>query len=195
MEDLDLMFFRTGKQYVDSAIYLMKAICRSGNQTGAIADSFEEAEKIMKRKVALSDLTLFLPALFDYYHGLELYIKGLIFMYNQSKTTTHEITTLIGKLKDTAVNEELVKLFEEVYAIKDGMISKFKKDNNITNQVAFYESLRYPIDNKFEKKYDYTALRHNGTDGIAEMKIIVKKLELISTNVFKEYKKMKSQNN
>ena len=187
MEDLDLLFLRTGKQYIDSAIYLMKVICRSGNQTGAIADSFEAAEKIMKRKVALSDLTLFLPALFDYYHGLELYIKGLLYMYNKNKTTTHETTALVAELKNTQTNKELIQLFEEVYAIKEGIISKFKKENNISNQIAFYESLRYPVDNRFQQIYDYTSLRYNGNDGIKEMRKIIKKLNLISSKVIEEY--------
>ena len=188
MEDLDLLFLRTGKQYIDSAIYLMKAICRSGNQTGAIADSLEEAEKIMKRKVALSDLTLFLPALFDYYHGLELYIKGIIYMYNKTHTTTHETTALVAELKNTQTNKELILLFEEVYAIKEGIISKFKKENNISNQIAIYESLRYPVDNKFQQIYDYTSLRYNGIDGIKEIRKIIKKLNLISSNVIEEYR-------
>lgn len=109
-------------------------------------------------------------------------------MYNKNKTTTHETTALVAELKNTQTNKELIQLFEEVYAIKEGIISKFKKENNISNQIAFYESLRYPVDNKFQQIYDYTSLRYNGIDGIKEMKKIIKKLNLISSKVIEEYR-------
>lgn len=190
MKNYDLLFFKTGQQYIKSAIYLMKAICRSGNQTGAIADTMEEAVKITNRKVELSDLTLLLPALFDYYHGFELYIKGLIYLYSKKIPHQHEINELIENLNKECDNKKLLSLINTLYDENEGMIRKYKEKNNISDQSRLYESLRYPID-KSGCKFNYDDLRYNGKDGIVELKKTIKRLKQLNKLIVSEYYKNK----
>lgn len=183
----DIVFLKVGQQYIKSSIYLMKAICRSGNQTGAIADTIEEAHKIMGKKVELSDLTLFQPALFDCYHGLELYIKGLLYLKNCTNISlSHEVNDLLNELRKYYNNTKLFNLIEETYTTQNNMVDKFKKENNIINQKEFYEALRYPL-SKGNKLYNYDKLRYNGREGIKEIKNITKKLKEIDKLVVLEY--------
>lgn len=184
-------YFNLGKQYVDSAIYLMNVICRNGNKTYGVAKTPELAEKIMVRKSALSDTTLFVPAIFDCYHGVELYIKGLIILINKDFSTTHNIDGLIKLIEKNYSDTEIINQLNEFYFNKITIIQKYKNDNSIITDKELYMSLRYPEDRKAQKTYDKSALEHNGNLGVDEMKEIIKILQNITELILKIYHEQK----
>lgn len=179
-------YFILADQYYQSSKLLLENIINSGNMTFGFGKSEKEAEENMQKNVLKSDSILFLPALFDCYQCMELFVKGLILIKNVNFENTHEIDILFNDLKELYNDKtEIYKVFKNFYHNELDIIKKFKKENKITTINEFYMSLRYP--NYQQKKYDYICLKYNGKDGINHVEKLIKMMESIREIVLKEY--------
>lgn len=181
-------YFIMADQYLETSKLLLETMINSGNSNFGIGKSKSEAESEMFKNTIKSDSTLFLPALFTCYQGMELFIKGLLSLNNIAFKNIHELSQMILELKNVyGANNEIYKEFNNFYKYQIEIVKKYNKTNNITTTKELYESLRYP-ENK-GKSYYYFDLKYNSDYGIKMFSELIKKINIIKNIVLKEFNK------
>lgn len=185
-------YFIMADQYLETSKLLLKTMINSGNSTIGFGLSEIEAETNMKNNSVKSDSTLFLPALFNCYQGVELFIKGLLYLNNNEFKNTHEISNMINGLKNVYGEKHNVYIsFYNFYKYQLKIIEKFKNSNNITTMKELYEALRYPENNDRNKSYCYIDLRYNGDYGIEMFSKLLEKIDKLKDVVLSEFNNFK----
>ncbi len=181
-------YFILADQYLETARLLLNVLINNGNSNCGIGSSEVEAEENMKNNVLNSDLTLFIPTIFNCYQGTELFIKGLLLLNDIEFIATHEVSELIIQIKQLYGEKSLIyKEINEFYKYQVEIIEKFKKTNSITATRELYEALRYPESSKSHKKYQYFDLICNGDLSIESFETILKKIDALKISILDEF--------
>lgn len=187
-KDRSKKYFILADQYLETSKLLLKFLINNDNSNCGIGLNESEAEGNMERNVLNSDLTLFIPTIFSCYQSTELFIKGLLLFNGIEFKETHEVSDLISQIKIIyGENTMLYKEINNFYKYQVEIIRKFKKTNSITTTKELYEALRYPENNKNQKKYQYSDLMYNGNLGIESFKSILKKIDAIKIAILEEF--------
>lgn len=109
----------------------------------------EETWDNYKAKTRWNDNNIALPVLFNFYHGVELIIKGLILHCGSSFKTIHDLRRLLQNLVQSSnpPDDQLINLLKEVITYDP---NGFFAENQTTSSKA-YLLFRYPemeIENK-----------------------------------------------
>ena len=116
-----------------------------------------------------SDYHISIPILFNFYHGLELLLKGfLILKENHTLKTDHHIERLFKEFKSSHDKELKIISILDKYFIIDLMpdfLANCMRNNNIQIN-NFYEFLRYPADKNFQNIYNYIDLKYKEREGL-----------------------------
>ena len=181
-------YFALGKQYYDSSILLLETIIKNDNCSLGIGFSDELALKNFNENIKKSDARLLIHALFLSYQCVELYVKGLLLLKNNSIKNEHEISIFYNDLeKNYGKNSEIYKAIWCFYANQIDILNKFKKNNDITTINQLYGALRYPEEKN--EIIDHFSLKYNGSSVIKQIKKIIKILKKVDEEVLEEYKK------
>ena len=181
-------YFILADQYLETSKLLLKTMIESGNLNCGFGSSELEDRSNMIKNSNKSDSTLFIPALFNCYQGIELFIKGVLLLNNSEIKQEHEMANMIETLKNIyGETNEIYKELNGFYKRQTEIITKFKKINNITTTKELYESLRYP-ENK-GKHYNYFVLKYNDNDGIITFNYIIDTINKIRNIVIEEFNK------
>ena len=149
-------------------------------------DDYEEQTK-------WSDHNISLPLLYDFYHGLELLLKGFVLLTDtaQNPKLDHKIEQLFDKFKTQFCNEiELIKILGK-YISNNLNIEPLKSffSNNNTTANMFYQALRYPYDVKFNE-FRHIDLKYRGSDGVRfyrELIDDIRRLRLLSVTLGRSF--------
>lgn len=110
-----------------------------------------------------------IPLLFNFYHGLELILKGFVIASEgKSAKLNHGLTQLYHKFIKNYKNQTKLNKFFSKYLDKTQMPSlllDFLTHNKLSVD-RFYESLRYPFDLNLSNEYQHFVLKYQGTNGI-----------------------------
>jgi hypothetical protein len=137
----------------------------SGNKWSIYSDvneneSQEEEEKRLNEIFKRNDNSLGVPLMFNFYHGLELFMKGLLELENISlDKTDHNLKDLYKIIKENEAHftPSLLRVLKK-HICEASSYNPFFKDNGITvNQ--FYLGLKYPQSKDGSKKYKYLSIR------------------------------------
>ena len=113
----------------------------------------EETWDNYKSKTRWNDNNIALPVLFNFYHGVELIIKGLTIQCGSNFETIHNLSILLQNLVDSSnpPDNQLINLLKEVITYDpNGFFAK-----NQTTSSKAYLLFRYPemeIEDKDKKK-------------------------------------------
>ncbi len=122
-----------------------------------------------------NDQNIGVPILFNFYHGLELFMKGLLELKELSLgKTTHDLKYIFEKIKQNKIlySEELISLLKK-HICKPHEYNNFFRDNNI-DVTKFYECFRYPENNVKTIDYYYGNIRGKQKETIILYKEIKK---------------------
>jgi hypothetical protein len=123
-------------------------------------ESQEEEEKRLNEIFTRNDNNIGIPVMFNFYHGLELFMKGLLELENISlDKTNHNLKDLykIIKENESSYPVSLIQVLKK-HICDASSYNPFFKDNGITvNQ--FYLGLKYPQSKDGSKKYNYASIR------------------------------------
>jgi hypothetical protein len=123
----------------------------------------EESWAKYEEKTRWNDFNIGVPVLFNYYHGLELFMKGLLQEIGKlPNKSSHKITDYLKVIEnnESDFTEELVEIIQ-VFIRDDNPFDEFFSSNyGSVNQ--FYLMLRYPTTIKKDQTYRYKEIR--GTD-------------------------------
>jgi len=162
------MFWTMGEKYWNLSKAVCESIIRAGNKYIQISDREIDPNEFI-RKTKWNDVNMVIPLLFNFYHGVELMLKGFIlFSEGNGTKLDHHISELYQKFKKHYPDQkELVTLFGR-YVDKSQMpqlLCGFLDQNKLSVN-RFYESLRYPLNNNLTQEYQYFVLKYQGPEGL-----------------------------
>jgi hypothetical protein len=137
----------------------------SGNKWSIYAnvnedESQEEEEKRLNEIFKRNDNNLGVPLMFNFYHGLELFMKGLLELENISvDKTNHNLKDLYKRIKENESRYpvSLIQVLKK-HIYNEKSYNPFFKDNNMDVN-DFYIGLKYPQSKDGSKKYNYASIR------------------------------------
>jgi len=137
------------------------------------------------RRTKWSDFRIITPVLFNYFHGLELNLKGLKYLleYPPSRRgLNHKLSGLYSDFERLYPREtrylEIIK--ECLYPSQELIILRdFYVENQLENSDVFYEVFKYPYNKRFELDFYYGSLEHNRETGIEFSKKLIEYSKLI----------------
>ena len=118
-------------------------------------------------KTKWSDHSIMIPLLFDFYHGIELLVKGFL-IARDSEESGHDIKELCDRFKEIYSDEEDSNSFLNKYT-NEICIPPILKEFLAANGLKFgnlYEAFRYPLDLKFQREKTYQNLMYKGINGL-----------------------------
>ena len=128
----------------------------------SVDDVWEVHEEITK----WNDFNIAIPLLFNFYHGLELMLKGIVKKLNSEQfQPTHKISELYRIINECYPKPEKFLLIVEKHLSK---MSSFNIvfSSNKSNIDNYYLIFRYP-ENSNGKGYSHKLIRGMGNEGIA----------------------------
>lgn len=173
-------------QLSENAIKLMG---ETGNNDMVITSggkTFEEGWKKAESIFEWNANSIGIPVLFNFYHGLELFMKG--FMSNERiiEQKTHVLSDLYKELKSqNSAPPKILDVLKEILFSKDNALSRFFLDNE-SNVDKFYLLLRYPV-NDNNKSINYKLLRRSGMKNFRDTFQLVEKYIHEIYNLLVEY--------
>ncbi|ETD72650.1 hypothetical protein V757_03090 [Pelistega indica] len=130
-----------------------------------------EGEQEFRETYQWTDTAISIPILFNFYHGIELLLKG----YQQllqiiiKNNFTHHISTLFTNIKEKlSDNHKIIQLLTPyIHDIpQNSIIDKFLQDNNSTID-KWYELLKYPTNKKKNHNlFSHFELKYGGNDAL-----------------------------
>jgi hypothetical protein len=142
---------------------------KGGNLNFILSEQFESEDEGWANYDYITrwnDSKIGVPILFNFYHGLELIMKGMLDRFEVEFATNHSLENLLDKVKTLPnLPVELSSSFERYTYLSDNPFELFFKNNNISPS-QYYEALRYPTSRKKVKKYKYSAIRTDEVDGL-----------------------------
>ena len=143
---------------------------------------------------------IIIPILFNFYHGLELRMKGsLVLLSHYNISADHKLTGLLNDFRKNYKNQHKTIQFLEKYIdtnfMPEYLKSWFVKHNlQIDN---YYHFLKYPFDKKFEKSYNYFELKYDlDSEAVNLSEAMVEDIRLFlqeTRNIFHELSKSTKQ--
>ncbi len=187
MNDRAKKFFVLATQYYQTSKILLETIIQNDNLSVGSGFSEEEALLDFNKKIVKSDAYLFVPALFNSFQTVELFIKSLLLINGKEINYNHKLENSLLILKDIYGDKtKIYKSLKDFYNFQEDVIGEFKKMNQINSTEDLYEALRYPESKN--KKYDYSSLRFNGKSGVNLFEKLLDRLQEINKNVLQEFK-------
>lgn len=181
-------YFLLADQYLETAKLILEVLIENDNSNAGVGTTQEEAEKQMRENVLKSDVTLFIPTVFNAYQSTELFLKGLLLLNGKEITDTHEVSNMITEIKNIYTEtSDVYRRINNFYNAQIEIIKNFKKSNNITTNKELYEALRYPENIKNNKTYDYNDLQYNGDIEIKNFELLRKRIQEVKDVILKEY--------
>lgn len=193
---LNRSFIFVSRQYYHLVTTVLTETIRSGN-TGLLVDApmdVKEASYKYNKITKWSDFNIILPILFNFFHAIELNLKGLLFLTSNSEKyikRTHRLTYLLKEFTLCYESEsELTNLFN-YYINPDNscpLLHNFYSDNSIDNSSKFFEIYKYPKDGNFDQSYRFNLLKRQGRYSIGFMEKLIGDVKIIQ----KETRKIRS---
>ncbi len=163
-----LAFWTTSFYYIKLVEAVANEIVLHGNKYIIISDRPISPEDY-DEETKWSDHNISLPLLYNFYHGLELLLKGFVLLNDttQNPKLDHRIEQLLDNFKLQFRSEtELISILGKYISAKPDIepLKSFFDNNGITPNI-FYQALRYPYDVKFNE-FRHIDLKYRGSDGV-----------------------------
>ncbi|OEF97218.1 hypothetical protein BHF71_11190 [Vulcanibacillus modesticaldus] len=188
--EIEKRFFLVGEQYLNTSKILLDKMVETGNKHTVISDkeiSWIEYENLTK----FSDFNVLIPTLFNFYHGLELIIKGMLRLHNAEFKPEHSFENLLTKLKlSDKTNNEYLEIISKYIEkpLKIRFLNDYIQTENIENIYDLYMSFRYPTDRSFNKFYGYIAVKYREEQILDEVLEISRDVTKILIGAVKVYR-------
>jgi hypothetical protein len=151
-----LGFWKIGRNYLHLVGSVSNETYRQGNNFVATWDvdmdewdstdaGEEDSIEVFGNQTKWSDFNLVIPLLFNFYHGLELLLKGFICAKNIQIEQSHKLSKLLLDFKDNFQNCELTLYFEKYIEQNKlpNVLSEFCSTSGISID-DYYQALKYP---------------------------------------------------
>lgn len=148
---------------------------KQGNKSMIFSNPIDDEELAWLQyedKTRWNDFNVGVPILYNFYHGLELYMKGLIYSDDSAgRSTNHRLTELFEKLKAPAysIPIRILDILERNLTERSPFHEFFERNGgNVDN---YYEFLRYP-ESKRNIHFNFSMIRGTEEIGLYKFKEI-----------------------
>ena len=159
-----LGFWTVGIQYLHLVQNVSNETHHQGNLHFVIIDDIlTESEYAEQTK--WSDHNLVIPLLFNFYHGLEVILKGFSFSSGLAMCYSHKLSDLLRNFKSQYPSNDLIPLLEK-YILQNHLpiiLLEFCTTSRITID-DYYQSLKYPESTR-GLRYDHHPLKYRAEEG------------------------------
>lgn len=145
---------------------------KQGNQTMILTN--KDSDWISyEKQIRWSDQSISIPLLFNFYHGVELLLKGILKITGIEYSTDHQLSKLFLKISQIKPKpSRLINILEKHISLEKSPFSSLFKEN-AKNIDDFYILLRYPIDKRPESvDFDFSSIKGQEDIGLGKYKII-----------------------
>jgi len=145
-----------------------------------------------------SDFNISVPILFNFYHGLELLLKGFLLLRNNGVVKhSHHIEKLFEDFKEKYNEEQkiisILKKYFEIDLMPDFLADCLK--NNKIQIDNLYEFLRYPVGKNAQNVYNYINLKYKEEKILYFFEYLVSDLDALGKEMVGLYRKMEKVKN
>ena len=180
-------FITIGYNFLRLSINSIEEMNKQGNKTmifmnGDLSD--EDSDLEFNERTKWNDQNIGIPILFNFFHGIELILKGLIIHCGgELGSNNHKLTDLLEKLKNmpNAPSEQLLDHFKNVL-MKNGLDDFFQENNKTVD--SFYILFKYPEHNN-GKSIKYFQIRGKQEQGLIRFNTIKSLAENTKTELIK----------
>lgn len=177
-----ISYWRIGLQY----LHLVQAVSEQTSETGnqfVVLSSAKLIEDEYIQRTRWSDHALVIPLLFDFYHGIEVVLKGFLIAKGQTPKRNHQLSMLLEKFNAQFPSNNIVPIMEP-YILDHKLTSPLKEfcQESKIGIDAYYEALKYP-QSKAGIIYEHTRLTYKGRKGVAFFGSLVKDIDLLRSTV------------
>jgi len=192
-EVISRAFLSLGIKYLHLTDNVMEECMKGGNVHMVVTD-YPFDDKAYAEATKWSDFNIITPVLFSFYHGLELIMKGLLFLLNKPDIqAVHGLSNLLNKLNKYSSLPVDIKTILERHIDKArtdvSLLGGFLTDNNLSID-QIYEGLRYPSDKKFQNINSYFQLQYQEKRAFGYFSGIVEDIKKLRVEVVKFHKAM-----
>jgi len=150
-------------KFFNSAAFQAKRIVQSGNPNVIISDKEMSIEEYDIATEA-NDRNLAIPVIYNFYHGVELLLKGALLADGKLQKKDHNLDNLYSSFcKEFPNEQDMIDEFGKVIIPssmeKDDPVRRFCEVNKLT-PAKFYEALRYP-ENRSGDDFIHSGLSYN----------------------------------
>jgi hypothetical protein len=141
--------------------------------------SGEEYEEHMK----WSDINIVEPTLFNFYHGIELSLKSLIYAKEIEINNNHKLSNLFDTYKSLYDNQ-ILNSFYEKYIHQDKLpciLKDFCQESDMTMDL-YFQSLKYSTSTKGQI-FNHSSLRAHGENGVKLFQEIQESLKSVRKEI------------
>ena len=163
--DKVLGFWTVGLQYLHMVQAVANETCSQGNKHCIISDNPISSEQYME-DTKWSDHNLVIPLLFNFYHGLEVIMKGFLTVKHPNTRFSHKLTELLNELNIEYGENKLYETVEK-YINQDSLpeiISDFLTKSDLSIDL-YYQSLKYSETTQGNQIYHHP-LKYRGEEGV-----------------------------
>ena len=180
-------------QFLNLAKEAINEMEKQDNRTLTLSDAKENKDDSWseyENNTRWNDMNVGVPILFNFYHGLELMMKGLTFEVSKDVKLDHNIESIYKNLASMpdGISNELISLFSK-YIVDDSPFHQFFKDNK-SSPKDFFNVLKYP-ESKNKTRFSFSTIRGNEDNGLKrfiEMILLIFELKLlIGTHIDSEH--------
>lgn len=160
-------FWQVGDNYLHLVQAVLDKNNEQGNALGVTKQGSIPDEQELAEGTLWSDFNVAIPLLFNFFHGLEVILKGFRLVKGLDGRRSHKLSDLLSDFKSQYSGEDLIPLFEK-YIVKENLPSilrEFCATSEITID-EYYQALKYPESMK-EKQYQHNTLMYKGSKGAA----------------------------
>lgn len=162
-----LAFWTVGIQYLHVVEAIGKECISQGNNITVVSDR-ELTDGEISEQTIWSDHNLVIPLLFDFYHGVEVILKGfLVYGDKLSGKKNHKIKNLLNRFETKFPRHKITQLLAP-YIDDEKLLEPIKTfcgDSSVSVD-EFYQALKYPESFDGEKIYIHTHLKYRGEEGL-----------------------------
>ena len=155
-------------QFLNLAKEAINEMEKQDNRTLILSDAKENKDDSWseyENNTRWNDMNVGVPILFNFYHGLELMMKGLTFEVSKDVKLDHNIESIYKNLASMpdGISNELISLFSK-YIVDDSPFHQFFKDNK-SSPKDFFNVLKYP-ESKNKTRFSFSTIRGNEDNGL-----------------------------
>jgi hypothetical protein len=156
-------YFPLAHNFFNLTENVMNEMIIQGNRTQVISDvvqgmTDEKEENIFKHRIRWSDIKIGIPLMFNFYHGIELFLKGLLQEKDIEVKSSHNLESLyqLVKSNDEKFTREIIDLMKK-HIHNAYHYNPFFNDNNLSAK-DFYIAFKYPVSNTGQR-FNYQKIR------------------------------------
>lgn len=190
-----LSFWTVALQFFTLVQNATRETIKQSNEWCVVTTNKQLTPDEYNKRTAWSDHQVIIPILFNFYHGMEVLLKGFLFLapgYNlKPKHSIEHLSKQFVKYYPTET--ALCSFFEKYTQITTlpDMLKNFTSENSLSVG-QLYEALRYPVDRTFNELRNYFNLKYQDSEGIKFFKDLnedIEKARIAAVELGRTFKK------